>query len=136
MGANQVFPKAAMAKQFMTASVVIPNKKKRKRSHVRKFFAPIGVDVARLAMARGFWSVDHPILDIGFRSRGCLMRVVPNYERRVQNSTPHPFPGSRRSPRSRPHRAGLLFLFMPRCCSPNPNTKFAELCSVLLQRVR
>ena len=36
---------------------------------------PIGIDVARAAMARGFRSLDQITLDTEFRSRGCLMRV-------------------------------------------------------------
>ena len=43
--------------------------------------APIGVDVARAAMARGFQSLDQITLDIEFRSRGCLMQVVPKIMR-------------------------------------------------------
>ena len=39
--------------------------------------APIGVDVARAAMA----SLDHITLDTEFRSRGCLMRIVPEIMR-------------------------------------------------------
>ena len=43
--------------------------------------ALIGVDVARAAMARGFRSLDQVTLDTEFRSRGCLMRVVPKVMR-------------------------------------------------------
>ena len=43
--------------------------------------APIGVDCARASMARGFWSLDQATLDTEFRSRGCLMRVVPKVMR-------------------------------------------------------
>ena len=39
--------------------------------------APFAVDVARVAMARGFRSLDQVTLDTEFRSRGCLMRVIP-----------------------------------------------------------
>ena len=46
-----------------------------------KVIAPIGVDVARAAMARGFRSLDQVTLDTKFRSRGCLMRVVPKVMR-------------------------------------------------------
>ena len=44
---------------------------------------PIGVDIARAAMARGFRSLDQITLDTEFRSRGCLMRVVPKIIRGV-----------------------------------------------------
>ena len=44
---------------------------------------PVGVDVARAGMARGFRSLHHIIFDIEFRSRGSLMRVVPNIMRCV-----------------------------------------------------
>ena len=60
---------------------------------------PIGVDIARAAMARGFRSLDQIILDTKFRSRGCLS--PENHERRCENSISPQFPGSRRSPRSR-----------------------------------
>ena len=43
--------------------------------------ALVGVDCARAAMARGFQSLDQVTLDTEFRSRGCLMRVVPKVMR-------------------------------------------------------
>ena len=44
---------------------------------------PIGVDGARASMARGFRSLDQITLDTEFRSRGRLMRVVPQIMRGV-----------------------------------------------------
>ena len=43
--------------------------------------APIDVNVALVAMASGFRSPDQVTLDTEFRSRGCLIRVVPKIMR-------------------------------------------------------
>ena len=62
---------------------------------------PIGVDVARAAMARGFRSLDQITLDTEFRSRGCLMRVVPKIMRGIVRTAFRLSFQEGRSPRSR-----------------------------------